>query len=135
MGTVERARRAEVFSRYVGLETKGVIAAQGWSAANVARQTAHSAAALNGWLNGKRPMAPNILCEICETIGADPQAVVGRAYERMINECGDLAHLEAREERERNARAVAAYDLAAQKDAPGQPTRYDEDEALANPGA
>ncbi|MDU5874596.1 MAG: hypothetical protein E6Z28_06140 [Actinomyces urogenitalis] len=38
-------------------------------------------------------------------------------------------------EREEAARILAAYDLAAQKDAPGQPTRYDEDEALANPGA
>ena len=49
------------------------------------------AAALNGWLNGKRTIPVTILCEIWETVGAEPCDVIQRAYDRMAVELGEAS--------------------------------------------
>lgn len=80
--------------------------------------------------------------DFCSALGLRASAVVRDAEARLAQTPTEADDFDwdaeiARNlrEREEAARILASYDLAAQKDAPGQPTRYDEDEALANPGA
>lgn len=82
--------RAELFTQYVGLELKGTITTHQWTAQRVAQTLGHSASALNGWLNGKRELPLSVLCSIAETIGAEPQEIVETAYNRMINQYGEV---------------------------------------------
>lgn len=81
--------RAEVFARYVGLELKGSITAQGQTAQAVAQASGRSVSAFNRWLNGKSELPLAALCESCEIIGVDPQEVVDRAYNRMVVSMGE----------------------------------------------
>lgn len=74
------------FTALVGAEIKGAIAARGWSARAVARETGHSPTALNGWLNGRRALPLSTLYEITELVGVPARDVVERAYLRMCEE-------------------------------------------------
>lgn len=76
------------FTALVGAEIKGAIAARDWSARAVAKETGHSATALNGWLNGRRALPLSVLYEITELVGISARDVVERAYLRMCEEDG-----------------------------------------------
>jgi transcriptional regulator with XRE-family HTH domain len=85
---MNNAERAALFTKYVGLELKGRIAARGFNALQVSTQTDHSPAAFNRWLNGKTPIPMTVLCEACEVIGVEPRRIVTAAYDRLIEEDG-----------------------------------------------
>ena len=75
--------RGEAFTAYIGAELKGLIASRGRSAAAVARETGHSASALNRWLNGRQALPLPVLLEACDVLGVEPREVVSRAYARL----------------------------------------------------
>lgn len=81
--------RAEAFARYLGLELKGRIVSQGFTALKVAQTTGRSPAAFNRWLNGKVDLPVVVLCEAAEVIGIEPQDVVDAAYNRMVVALGE----------------------------------------------
>lgn len=85
----KRRDRAEEFTRYVGLELKGAIAARGFTAQAVAAATARSPAAFNRWINGKADIPMTALCESCELIGVEPDSIIENAYARMIAKHGE----------------------------------------------
>lgn len=68
-------------------------------------------------LNTERAINVESLAAIATALRVDPDVILTRALTRMTSE------------------AAASYGLAAQDDAPGRPTRYDDDEAAANPDA
>lgn len=82
--------RAEAFARYLGLELKGRIVSQGFTALKVAQTTGRSPAAFNRWLNGKVDIPVTVLCEASEVIGVEPQEIVDAAYSRMVITLGEL---------------------------------------------
>lgn len=82
--------RAEAFARYLGLELKGRIVGQGFTALKVAQSTNRSPAAFNRWLNGKVDIPVVVLCEAAEVIGVEPQDIVDAAYSRMVVTLGEL---------------------------------------------
>ena len=106
--------RAAKFARYVGLELKGRIVSQGFTANDVADATAHSRAAFNRWLNGKVEVPMRVLCEVCEVIDWEPSAIVENAYARMAitlgERGGDTYEAEARLEALREAQAIRDLD-------------------------
>lgn len=83
-------QRAADFSRFVGLELKGMIIAKGFTAMRVALAIGRQPAAFNRWLNGKVDIRLDVLCEACEAIGAEPRGVVERAYDRMVALRGEV---------------------------------------------
>lgn len=87
---MDKRRRAELFTRYVGLELKGKIISRGFTAAQVAVDNHRSIAAFNRWLNGKVQIPLAVLCEACETIGVEPRDIVQTAYDRVVVECGEI---------------------------------------------
>ncbi|WP_433674809.1 hypothetical protein [Microbacterium gorillae] len=82
-------KRAETFSRYVGLELKGRIISQQFTAKGVAEGIGRQPAAFNRWLNGKVEMPLTVFCEACEYIDVDPTRVVEDAYSRLAVEYGE----------------------------------------------
>lgn len=82
-------KRAEEFTRMVGLELKGAITARGFNATQVAKATSRSPAAFNRWLNGKVEIPLTVLCESCEHIDVDPHFIVETAYSRMAGLLGE----------------------------------------------
>lgn len=82
-------RRAELFSRYVGLELKGTITSQEFTAKAVAEGIGRQPAAFNRWLNGKVEMPMTVLCEACEFIDVEPAKIVEDAYARLAVEQGE----------------------------------------------
>lgn len=82
--------RAEAFTLYVGLELKGRIVSQGFTAATIADEMGRSRAAFSRWLNGKQAIPLSVVCEASELIGVDPGDVVSKAYDRL-----SVAHGEA----------------------------------------
>lgn len=82
-------RRAELFSRYVGLELKGKITSQEYTAKAVAEGIGRQPAAFNRWLNGKVEMPMTVLCEACEYIDVEPSKIVDDAYSRVAVEQGE----------------------------------------------
>lgn len=82
-------QRAETFSRYVGLELKGKIVSQQYTAKSVAEAIGRQPAAFNRWLNGKVEMPMTVLCEACEYIDVEPAKVVEDAYARLAVEFGE----------------------------------------------
>lgn len=83
-------KRAEEFSRYVALELKGRIIAQGFTAKAVASGINRPAATLNRWLNNKLPLPLAVLCEAAEFIGVSPSDIVSLAYDRLSVRHGEL---------------------------------------------
>lgn len=81
--------RAETFSRYVGLELKGKIVSQQFTAKSVAEAIGRQPAAFNRWLNGKVEMPLTVLCEACEFIDVEPSKIVEDAYSRLAVEFGE----------------------------------------------
>jgi transcriptional regulator with XRE-family HTH domain len=81
-------QRAAIFSHYVGLELKGKITAQGFTAKAVAEAASRSPAAFNRWLNGRVELPLTVLCEACEIIGVEPAFIVDVAYSRLVMEHG-----------------------------------------------
>lgn len=81
--------RAETFSRYVGLELKGKIVSQQFTAKAVAEAIGRQPAAFNRWLNGKVEMPLTVLCEACEYIDVEPSKIVEDAYARLAVEFGE----------------------------------------------
>jgi len=81
-------QRAAIFSQYVGLELKGKITAQGFTAKAVAEAASRSPAAFNRWLNGRVELPLTVLCEACEIIGVEPGFIVDVAYGRLVSEYG-----------------------------------------------
>lgn len=81
--------RAETFSRYVGLELKGKIVSQQFTAKQVAEGIGRQPAAFNRWLNGKVEMPLTVFCEACEFINLDPAPIIDDAYSRMAVEYGE----------------------------------------------
>lgn len=81
--------RAETFSRYVGLELKGKITTQGFTAKSVAEAIGRQPAAFNRWLNGKVEMPMTVFCEACEYIDVEPSKLVEDAYARLSVEHGE----------------------------------------------
>lgn len=75
--------RADAFVRFVGLELKGRITANGFTAAQVAQRMGRSPAAFNRWLNNKQDIPMAVLCEACEIIDSDPMPIIEEAYSRM----------------------------------------------------
>lgn len=82
-------KRAEIFSRYVGLELKGKITTQGYSAKAVAEGIGRQPAAFNRWLNGKVEIPLSVFCEACEYIDVEPQKLIEDAYSRLAVEHGE----------------------------------------------
>lgn len=82
-------QRAETFSRYVGLELKGKITSQQFTAKAVAEGIGRQPAAFNRWLNGKVEIPMTVLCEACEYIDIEPAKVVEDAYARLAVEYGE----------------------------------------------
>ncbi|WP_223690068.1 helix-turn-helix domain-containing protein [Leifsonia poae] len=82
-------QRAEIFTRFVGLELKGKITAMGFTASAVAEAINRSPAAFNRWLNGKTEIPLSVVCEACEVIDIDPQVIVETAYSRLAVELGE----------------------------------------------
>jgi transcriptional regulator with XRE-family HTH domain len=82
-------QRAETFSRYVGLELKGKITSQEFTAKAVAEGIGRQPAAFNRWLNGKVELPMTVLCEVCEYIDIEPAKVVEDAYARLAVEFGE----------------------------------------------
>lgn len=80
---VDKRERAAEFVRLLGLELKGRIVSQGWTANAVARSMNRSPAAFNRWLNNRVEIPLGVLCEACETIDVDPSTVVDYAYNRL----------------------------------------------------
>ena len=81
--------RAESFARYVGLELKGKIVSQGFTALKVAETIGRSPAAFNRWLNGKSEIPLTVLCEACEVIDIEPRSIIESAYDRMAVALGE----------------------------------------------
>ncbi len=84
-------KRAEEFSKYVALELKGRIIAQGFTAKAVASGINRPAATLNRWLNNKLPLPLAVLCEAAEYIGVSPSDIVSLAYDRLSVRHGELS--------------------------------------------
>ena len=82
-------QRAETFSTYVGLELKGRITTQGFTAKHVATAIGRQPAAFNRWLNGKVELPMSVLCEACEFINIEPSRVIDDAYSRLAVEFGE----------------------------------------------
>lgn len=82
--------RAEAFVKYVGLELKGRIISQGFTAQEVAQGTGRSISAFNRWLNGKVDIPLAVVCESCEYIGFDIKTLVEDAYSRMAIIYGEV---------------------------------------------
>lgn len=82
--------RADLFTRYVGLELKGKITSRGFTALAVATTMGRSPAAFNRWLNGKAEIPLPVLCEASEVIGVEPTAIVSAAYDRLAYEHGEI---------------------------------------------
>ncbi|WP_424937557.1 MULTISPECIES: helix-turn-helix domain-containing protein [Bacteria] len=82
-------KRAETFSRYVGLELKGRITTQQFTAKAVAEAIGRQPAAFNRWLNGKVEIPMSVLCEACEFIDVEPSKIVEDAYSRLAVEYGE----------------------------------------------
>lgn len=82
-------QRAETFTLYVGLELKGKIVSQGFTAQKVAETIGRSPAAFNRWLNGKSELPLSVLCEACEIIDVEPRQIVETAYDRMAVALGE----------------------------------------------
>ena len=82
-------QRAETFSRYVGLELKGKIVSQQFTAKAVAEAIGRQPAAFNRWLNGKVEMPMTVLCEACEYIDIEPSKIVDDAYSRLAVDFGE----------------------------------------------
>lgn len=82
-------QRAEVFSRYVGLELKGKIVSQQYTAKAVAEGIGRQPAAFNRWLNGKVELPMSVFCEACEFIDVEPSRLVEDAYSRLAVEFGE----------------------------------------------
>lgn len=80
---MDKHERAERFTLYVGLELKGRIVSQGFTAAQVADAMGRSRAAFSRWLNGKQSIPLSVVCEASEVIGVDPSDVVAKAYDRL----------------------------------------------------
>jgi transcriptional regulator with XRE-family HTH domain len=91
-------KRAAEFGRLVGLELKGRIISQGFTANDVADETGHSRAAFNRWLNGKVEIPVHVMCEACEAIDWDPSNIVETAYDRMVGIYGELTGAPADED-------------------------------------
>ena len=85
--------RAEAFARYLGLELKGRIVSQGFTALKVAQMTGRSPAAFNRWLNGKVDLPVAVLCEAAEVIDVEPRDIVDAAYNRMAVALGERSGL------------------------------------------
>jgi len=82
-------QRAETFSLFVGLELKGKITSQRFTAKAVAEGIGRQPAAFNRWLNGKVEMPMTVLCEACEYIDVEPSKIVEDAYARLAVEYGE----------------------------------------------
>ena len=91
-------QRAELFTRYLGLELKGQITARGFTAKDVAEKTGRSVAAFNRWINGRAELPAVALCEACELIGIEPTRVVEDAYARMVMELGEVDGMQYEQE-------------------------------------
>lgn len=87
---MDKRKRAEEFTRMVGMELKGAITSRGFNATEVAKLTGRSPAAYNRWLNGKVGIPMSVLCESCEVIGVEPQFIVETAYNRMAVAYGEV---------------------------------------------
>lgn len=83
-------KRGEEFSKFVALELKGRIIAQGFTAKAVAAGIGKPAATLNRWLNNKLPLPISILCEVAEFIGVFPADIVSLAYDRLAVRYGEM---------------------------------------------
>lgn len=93
---MDTRKRAELFSRYVGLELKGAISSRQMTAKNVAVTIHRSPAAFNRWLNGKVEIPVSVVCEACEVIDVEPAYIVETAYNRMVHELGERDEASAR---------------------------------------
>lgn len=82
-------QRAETFSRYVGLELKGKITTQGFTAKSVAEAIGRQPAAFNRWLNGKVEIPMTVFCEACEYVDVEPAKLIEDAYARLAVEFGE----------------------------------------------
>lgn len=78
--------RAQLFTRFVGLELKGRITARGFTAKAVATEARHSPAAFNRWLNGRVEIPLAVLHEACEIVGVHPGVIIDAAYDRVLLE-------------------------------------------------
>lgn len=88
---MDTRERAEAFAKYIGLELKGRIISQGFTAVRVAEASGRSPAAFNRWLNGKAEIPLVALCEACEIIGVEPKFIVETAYDRMVFALGETS--------------------------------------------
>lgn len=88
---MDTRKRGEAFSLYVGLELKGKITARGQTAKAVAERIGRAEANLNRWLNGKTEIPLAVVCEVCEAIGVEPRTIAEYAYDRVVEEFGELA--------------------------------------------
>ncbi len=84
--TNELQQQGQRFAELVGLEIKGAIASNGFTQAQVADRLGHSRTAFGRWLKGMPPIAVEVLYNICSVIGANPQTIVGKAYDRLREE-------------------------------------------------
>lgn len=114
--------RAEAFARYLGLELKGRIVSQGFTALKVAQMTGRSPAAFNRWLNGKVDIPVTVLCEASEVIDVEPQDIADAAYNRMAVAMGERSGLTYDEE------SVAAAHAEAQELADAEPAAMSQDD-------
>lgn len=83
MSNSEYEDRAKKFSRFLGLELKGVIASHGFTQTEVASGLGRGQAALSKFLSARQPITADLAYEVCDYVGADLHEVVGRAEKRM----------------------------------------------------
>lgn len=76
--------QAQKFVQRVGLELKGRIVSQGFTAQRVATSIGRSPAAFNRWLNGKADIPLAVLYSACETISVDPAQIVTAAWTHTL---------------------------------------------------
>lgn len=81
--------QADLFAHYVGLELKGRIVSQGFTAKSVAEAIGRSPAAFNRWLNGKNEIPLAVIFEACAAIDSEPQLIVAGAYSRISRALGE----------------------------------------------
>lgn len=86
---MDTRERADLFAKYVGLQLKGRIISQGFTAKAVAGMIGRSPAAFNRWVNGKTEIPLAVLCEACEVIDLEPTFIVDEAYNRMAVALGE----------------------------------------------
>lgn len=83
--------RGDRFAELVALELRGAMASRGFVAQHVASRIGIHSVSLSRYLNGHRVMPSSVVSTVAEVIGVEPQEIVGRAYERLLDELGPVS--------------------------------------------